>query len=222
VLTGTYQTLLTATAGAAAALTGLLFVALSVTPRNRAATYPGVIREVRAAAALLSFTAALSVSLFGLVPGTNAGYPAVATGVIGVLFTVAGLRSILASAETTLGHLRQQAGLIVLLLCAFGFDLASGVRLIAAPRSQGAAESLCYVVIGLLLIGIARAWELVGDRDTNILASIAALAGHKHYDEAGGQPAEQSDPSLRGRAKRCARRPPAIEVDQRQCSRGQG
>jgi hypothetical protein len=30
----------------------------------------------------------------------------------------------------------------------------------------------------LLIIGIARAWELVGDRDTGIIASIAVLSGH--------------------------------------------
>jgi hypothetical protein len=29
----------------------------------------------------------------------------------------------------------------------------------------------------LLIIGIARAWELVGDRDTGIIASIAVLSG---------------------------------------------
>jgi hypothetical protein len=182
VLTGAYQTLLAAAAGAAAALTGLLFVALSVTPRNRAGTYPTVIREIRAAAALSAFTASLSVSLFGLVPGTNAGYPAVTTGVIGLMFTIAGVRSMLASEEMTLVHLRRQAGLIVLLLCAFGFDLGSGLRLLAAPRSQGAAESLCYVVIGLLLIGIARAWELVSDRDTGIFASIIVLASRGQRD----------------------------------------
>lgn len=182
-LTGTYQTLLAATAGAAAALIGLLFVALSVTPRSRAAIYPAVVREIRAAAALSAFSSALAISLFALVPGTNAGYPAVTTGTFGLMFTLAGLRSMLASKETTFSHLRRQASLVLLLLCAFGFDLESGLRLIVAPRSQGAAESLCYVLIGLLLIGVARAWELVGDRDTGIFASIIALAGRGNRDD---------------------------------------
>lgn len=217
-LTGTFQTFLLGIAGAAAALTGLLFVALSVTPRNRAASYPVVIREVRAAAALAAFTSVLSISLFGLVPGTNAGYPAVVSGVIGLLFTVAGLRSMLASRETTFDHIRRQASLIVLLLCAFGFDLDAGVRLIAVPSSTGGAETLCYVLVGLLLIGVARAWELVGDRDTGILASIAVLAGRGQQDDdadAGGNPA------LRGRAGRQGQRPAAVEVHQRQDSGGQ-
>jgi hypothetical protein len=187
VLTGTYQDFLTAIAGAGGALTGLLFVALSVAPRRRAVSYPTVIREVRAAAALLAFTSVLSVSLFSLVPGTNAGYPAVTTGIIGLLFTVAGLRSIVMNPETTMQHVRHQASLIILLLAAFGFDLVSGVRLIAQPRSSGAAESLCYVLAGLLLIGIARSWELVGDRDTGILASLSVLVGRDPSTQDTGQ-----------------------------------
>lgn len=34
-----------------------------------------------------------------------------------------------------------------------------------------------YAVVSSLFVGIARAWELVGDRDTGIRASIAVLAG---------------------------------------------
>jgi hypothetical protein len=187
VLTGTYQNFLTAIAAAGGALTGLLFVALSVAPRSRAVSYPAVIREVRAAAALLAFTSALSVSLFGLVPGTNAGYPALITGIIGLLFTAAGFRSIVMSPDTTIVHVRRQASLIILLLVAFGFDLGSGVGLLVAPQSTGGAESLCYVLVGLLLIGIARSWELVGDRDTGILASLSVLVGRDPSAEGTGQ-----------------------------------
>ena len=35
------------------------------------------------------------------------------------------------------------------------------------------------VLIASLLIGIARAWELVGEWDTGIVSSIALLVGHK-------------------------------------------
>ena len=65
----------------AGALTGLLFVAVSVTPLRNANSGPLVIQQVRAAAALLAFSNALAVSLFSLVPDTNSGYPAVVLGV---------------------------------------------------------------------------------------------------------------------------------------------
>ena len=87
---GTYRDLFTAVAASAASLTGLLFVAISVAPRSSRADRRDVIRQVRAAASLLAFTNVLSVSLFGLVPGNNVGYPAIVLGIIGVLFTLAG------------------------------------------------------------------------------------------------------------------------------------
>ena len=48
-VTGAYRELFVAIAGAAGALTGLLFVALSVAPRPRMAEHPNVIRQIRAA-----------------------------------------------------------------------------------------------------------------------------------------------------------------------------
>lgn len=185
-LTGAYRELLVVVAGATATLVGLLFVALSVAPASRAAGAPAVVRDVRAAASLSAFTNVLAVSLFGLIPGTNAGYPALVTAAIGLLFTAAGLRSIIASPETTADHLRDQLGLIALLAAAFGLELAAGVQLIAAPGSQGGAQEVCYVLVGLMLIGIARSWELISNRDTGIIASLAVLSGREAPWPAGG------------------------------------
>ena len=191
-LTETSRELLTAVAGGGAALTGLLFVAMSVAPRPRMAGQPAVIREVRAAASLLAFTDALAVSLFGLVPGDNVGYPALVTAVIGILFTAAGARSILLSPATTQLHMRRQAGLIVILLAAFVIEFVAGVMLIRDSASSTGASLLCNVLISLLLIGVARAWELVGDRDTGIIASIAVLAG-RHGDRGGERVTETAE-----------------------------
>ena len=41
-----------------------------------------------------------------------------------------------------------------------------------------AAGLVSNLLVALLIIGIVRAWELVGDRETGIIASIAVLAGH--------------------------------------------
>jgi hypothetical protein len=192
VLTGTSRELLTAVAGSGAALTGLLFVAMSVAPRSRMAGQPAVIRQVHAAASLLAFTSALAVSLFGLVPGDNAGYPALVTAVIGILFTAAGARSILSSQARTWLHVRRQAGLIVLLLAAFVADFIAGFRLLRNPASSTAANLLCNVLVAMLLIGVARAWELVGDRDTGIIASIAVLAGRDGDRDRDGERATET------------------------------
>ena len=179
-VTGTYRDLFVAIAGSAGALTGLLFVALSVAPRTPTGQRPDVIRQVRAAAALIAFTNALSVSLFGLVPNNEIGYPAAAFAVGGILFTLGGVRSILAD-PVARGRFQSQLGLIVLLLVAFGVEIWSGIVSIAHPHSHTPIDAIGNVLAGSLLIGVARSWELVGDRDTGITASIAALAGRERH-----------------------------------------
>jgi hypothetical protein len=168
--------MLVAIATTAGALTGLLFVALSVAPRRQRDLGPRVIRQLRAAAALLAFSNALSVSLFTLVPGTNIGYPSIALGVIGIAFTAAAMRSIVTS-QATLTQKRAQLSLITLLLLIFGTELIGGFTALTQPISNP-PDSIGYALVASLIVGISRAWELVGDIDTGLLASIAALVGH--------------------------------------------
>jgi hypothetical protein len=172
-----YRELFAAIAECAATLSGLLFVAMTVVGRQRPADRPAVVGQVRAAASIVAFTNALTVALFGLVPGDNAGYPAIVLAVIGILFAAAGTRSIF-SGQMARRHVPRQVALLAFLLVTFAFELAAGIDLIVNPRSTGAAELLSNLLIVLLLIGVARAWELVGDRDTRAIASIAVLTGH--------------------------------------------
>ena len=177
-LSETYRELFTAVATCAAGLIGLLFVAISVAPSERAGRLPTVIQSIRAASALIAFTNALAVSLFGLVPSSNTvGYAALTVSVIGTLFTAASVRSIASSAEVSREKAWGQAGLIAVLLVAFGTEFGCGIGLITNHTAVFGPEALSNVLIALLLIGIARAWELVGNRDTGIWSSIVLLAG---------------------------------------------
>jgi hypothetical protein len=175
VVTGDARDLFVAIAGAAAALTGLLFVAITVTPRPAGGRPHGVIHQVRSAAALLAFTNALGVSLFGLVPGNNAGYASVAFGIIGALFTLASVRSMLASAAARRRFLGQLT-LIAGLLAVFVTEIVYGLQLHANARDHNSLDTIGNVLIASVLLGVARAWEFVGDRDTGIWASLAVLA----------------------------------------------
>jgi hypothetical protein len=185
VVVGIYREFFAATAAAAGSLTGLLFVALSVTGRRGMVSGPHVFQQVRAAAALLAFSNALVVSLFALVPGTNAGYPAIVLGVIGILFSAAGMRSILSSHSTLREQWRQHV-LITGLLLIFGTELVAGIAAVASPGAGTPLQVIGYALVTSLIVGIARAWEIVGDRDTGVLASLAVLTG---LTSAGGAPA---------------------------------
>jgi hypothetical protein len=182
---GHARELFTVVAEAAATLTGLLFVAISLAPRHETTSHLGVVQQIRAAASLLAFTSALAISLFALVTGDNVGYPALVLGVSGITFTAASLRSIFESTHNR-RLIQKQMGLIVLLLATFSFELGSGIVLIDSPHSRTALDVLENVVAASLLIGIARAWELVGARDTGLFSSLAALSGRdraSHSDD---------------------------------------
>jgi hypothetical protein len=173
--TGSYQEFYEAVSASAAALTGLLFVALTVTPRDNLQVGPAVIREIRAGAALIAFVNALVVSLFALAPGTGIRYPATVLGVIGLFFTAAATRSIISSPSTA-GRRFRQLGLLNLLVLIFGTELVAGIVLIVNSKLGTAVDIINDALVISLLVGIARAWELVGSRDTGIVASIAVLA----------------------------------------------
>jgi len=197
VVTGSAREFLAATAGAAGALTGLLFVALSVTPRQRHASLPAVILQVRSAAAMLAFSNALAVALFSLVPDTNAGWPSTVLGIIGILFTAAAIRSVLSSAATARVQVRQLE-LISLLLAIFGTELVAGLVALAKPNSTTPVEVIGYALVASLLMGIGRAWELVSDRETGVLSSIAVLAGHAPDNQGPAAPGSAPGPAARG------------------------
>jgi hypothetical protein len=178
VVFGDYRDFFVVIATSAATLIGLLFVAISVS-KSRSQARSEVVRGFRAAAALLAFTNPFSVSLFGLVPGTNIGYPAMIVGVIGVAFATAGARATLAL-PSHLQHRKAQANLIVALLIVFVIQIVYGIKLVINPHQSGSLATIGYVLIASLLIGIGRAWELVGDWDTGLFASIGLLIGHRH------------------------------------------
>jgi hypothetical protein len=175
VITGDTRDLFVAIATAAASLTGLLFVAITVTPRPADGHPRSVIHQVRSAAALLAFTNPLAVTLFGLVPNNNTGYATAGLGIVGVLFSLASARSILADTAARKRFLSQVA-LIAGLLAVFITETWYGVELARHQHIQSSLDTIGNVLVASLLIGIARAWEFVGDRDTGLWASLAVLA----------------------------------------------
>jgi hypothetical protein len=200
VVTGAFRDLFAATASASAALTGLLFVAMTVASQRALVRGPRVIRQIRASAALLAFTSALAIALFGLVPGTNIGYPAVIVAAIGILFIAAAIRSIIASRPGS-ALVRSQVWLILILLLISFAELAAGVVLLGNPASATSVQTIGYAVVSSLLVGIGRAWEFIGERDSGIFASLGILVGHTDQQRPsaadGGSPdnpAERGDP----------------------------
>jgi hypothetical protein len=80
--------------------------------------------------------------------------------------------------HTTRARLRQ-LGLINVLLLIFGVELVCGVWLVTGDRTPALLHLIGYALVTSILVGVARAWEIVSDRDTGLMASITTLIEHR-------------------------------------------
>jgi hypothetical protein len=168
----------TASAGVAGALIGLLFVAISVTAERLAhAEASGQLHRIRARAAFISFTNALSVSLFALLPGEKIGVTALIVAFIGLVFVTASLLSLIRLRQVRWSAVRD--GLFLVGLAAtFIYQFIAGLSVANQPGDSGSVDAIAILVIVSFIIGISRAWELIGGPSIGLAREVAALVHH--------------------------------------------
>ena len=185
-----------ASAGVAGALIGLLFVAISVSSERLArATESAEVHRIRAVSALTAFINALVVSLFALIPGQKIGPAAVTVAVIGLMFVTASLLSLIRARRMGWSTVRWSTVRDVLfllsLIATFVIQLIQGVDVITRPGDSSAVNTIAILVVVCFLIGIGRAWDLIGGPSFGIGREVTALVRDHRRDAddlAGEQP----------------------------------
>ena len=169
-----------ASGSAAGALVGLLFVAISVFAQRPAQPKAEAqLHSLRAAAALTAFTNALAVSLFALIPGHKIGPAAVVVAVLGLTFVTASLLSLIRLRQVRWGTLHG-ALLLIVLAVTFVVQLIEGIDVLISPGDSGAVNTIAVLVVVCFLVGIGRAWELIGGPTVGITREVTALVrGHE-------------------------------------------
>jgi hypothetical protein len=165
----TFSAFFAASAGVAGALIGLLFVAISVAP-EASGSEQRLELDVRAGVAFSALTDALVVALFALIPGVSLDTPAMATAAGGFASCVA-LGIILVRAKGIASR-AQQIRLLAAQSVVFIYQFIVATQLIGHPGQVSAVRTLAILTVVFFLVGIARAWELIGARDTGLVHAV--------------------------------------------------
>jgi hypothetical protein len=163
-------------AGVAGALIGLLFVAISVAAGRLSQDKEGAqLHRIRAVASLTAFTNALTVSLFALIPGHKVGVTATVLGPLGLAFVLASLLSLIRLGEVTRWRTARDAVFLLGLGVIFVLQMAAGISVIVQPGNAGDVATIADLVVICFLVGIARAWELIGGPNIGFVDEVTAL-----------------------------------------------
>ncbi len=152
----------------AGALTGLLFVALSVA-QNRDEGSGTMERQAVAATAFTALVDSLWVSLVGLLPSQQPGHD------VRIVSIVMGLFGVTSTAGLIFRLWRARSGQIfrhrwpVLLPLIVGMYAFQAGTAAAATTGQAAERSGATFVMVFFAVGIARSWELLGVRGGGLL-----------------------------------------------------
>ena len=142
-------------ATAAAALIGLLFVAVSLREES---IFGGKARAAGEALAIMAFIGlvnSFTVAVLALIPDTNVGFAAIVLAVISIVGIMRMNNRL---------HTARNWFVLAITLAAYGAQAVYGAVLIAQPHAVGGLPSLAYILLITLVVSLQRAWSLLRGR----------------------------------------------------------
>jgi hypothetical protein len=176
----TYSSFFIASAGAAAALVGLLFVAIAVDPEKTVAQGASPQRRAAASSAFFALINAFFISLVALIPSSTTS----SFGGLVIVMSGLGILSTLSLSWSFVAQRANRAALrqgIVLLLASFilyGLQLFSAIYLLQTPRDTSSMNMALYVIVAIYGLAFTRAWELIGGQRFSLLGMLGIINHH--------------------------------------------
>jgi hypothetical protein len=156
-----------ASAGASAAILGLLVVAVSVVNADDSDASTRERRTVLAGSAFLALVDAFFVSLVALTGGAAVlGASSAVMAMVGLLATSRLIPRARRAGNFSRGFPTRRLNLVFAFISAGGFliQLALGIALLTDTQSSALQKASVLVVVGLFASALGRAWEVTGIR----------------------------------------------------------
>ncbi len=149
-----------ASTGAGAALLGLLFVSISISPEDKISENAEVERRISAYGALTLLINAFFISLAALLPG-NYGIPVTTFACLSFVPTLQN-SIILLRPHSDASKLSSRLTVVIANLLTYVAQGYYGVLLIVNPKNPVPVYSLTTLLLVVYVLGIFRAWQLLG------------------------------------------------------------
>jgi hypothetical protein len=166
-LVGHYEMFFVASAGASAAILGLLVVAVSVVNADDTDAATRERRTVLAGSAFLALVDAFFVSIVALTGGATVfGTASLVMAIVGLLVTLRLIPRAKEAGNFSRGFPTRRLNIVFAVISAGGFSIQLGlaIALLADSQSSPLQRALVLLIVGLFGSALGRAWEVTGIR----------------------------------------------------------
>jgi hypothetical protein len=163
-----------ASAGAGAALVGLLFVAISVNPDRNAGPSAPPERQAVSASAFTALINAFFVSLAALISNGILGGVTMAVSAVSIIATLRLIPDLFPPQLSPRASLRH-AGFLSIGLLVYGLQFYDGLQYNRYPSDSGWSYAIAYLLLGIYATGLTRAWQLLGAKRRGVFSWFSPL-----------------------------------------------
>ena len=167
-----YSTFFQTTASAAAALIGLLFVAVSIEPHATVADDAPADRRGESANTFTALVNALLISLWALLPDAHFALPVIGVAAGSIAATLLLGWDVMHDPSGVV-DLRWRATLLGGSVIIYGWQLYEGIVLARSPGARSAVGAIANLLVVVFALSVSRAWELLGARRYSIPGLLA-------------------------------------------------